>query len=87
MVKREFTSLCNELRDIIVERKQIKDVFLMAELGFSPETWRHWRTQFVEWFKEMHVKKEEDNEKFVKEEILYDKKQKLWYVKETPITN
>lgn len=51
----------------------------MMELGFNPETWRHWRAKFIELFEEITYQKIDSDDR---ERIVYDKKQKLWTIQD-----
>ena len=61
--------------DTMQRVSNMKDVFLMIELGFTPETWRHWRSKLIEFLEDVEYTKIDSDGK---EKIVYDKKQKLW---------
>jgi hypothetical protein len=74
---RDFGIVGCRILKILREQKKIKDVMLMMELDFNPETWRHWRSKFIELFEEITYQKPDSD---IKEQVVYDKKQKLWQI-------
>ena len=74
---KDFGVVGGRILEILRKEKRMKDVILMIELGFNPETWRHWRSKFIELFEEMTYQKPDSE---IKEKIKFDKKQKLWYI-------
>ena len=78
MVK-DFTEIGCKIMEILREEKKMKDVVLMMKLGFNPENWRLWRAKYVELFEGLENRKIDQDGK---EKFVYDKKQKLWYVKD-----
>ena len=76
---RNFPETCGKILKILRNKQKISDVMLMIELGFNPETWRHWRAKFIELFEEITYQKIDSDDR---ERIVYDKKQKLWTIQD-----
>jgi len=79
---RDFAKIACEILDILREEKNIKDVLLMARLGFTPDNWRHWRPYLIELFALVSYEKENSEDNNIKETVVYDKKQKLWTIQD-----
>jgi hypothetical protein len=70
---RTFGGTLTGIRRQLREQEKIKDVMLMYNLDFNPETWRHWKSKCIEYFEEETFTEDDSSYR-----IVYDKKQKLW---------
>jgi len=82
--KIDFTSKWNYLTKIIFENYRVPDVLLMEELGFTPHTWKVWKSKFIERSQYgICTRKNYETKKEINFQIVYDKKGKMWSYEET----
>lgn len=78
-MSKSFSDIAGRLLAMVREEKSVKDVLVMMEFDFNPESWRHWRAKLIELF-ELKTFQKVDSEG--KERIVYNKKQKLWLIQD-----
>ena len=77
--KLDFQRKWDYLAQTVFNEKYIPDVLLMAHLGFSPQSWRTWKSKFIERSKYgSQTKTQYSTNKEVTFKIVYDKKSKIW---------
>lgn len=82
--KISFNSKWNYLIQLIFDNSIVPDVLLMDELGFTPHTWKVWKSKFIERSQYGTCSKKNYNtNEIVDFKIIYDKKQKLWKYEKT----
>lgn len=79
---RDFANIVCQVLEMVRKEKRIHDVLVMAELGFTPDNWRHWRSDIVKLFQIVSYQKEDSEDKNSKETVVYDKKLKLWTIQD-----
>ena len=82
MTRGHFAPVANEALETIRKEERIYDVMLMMGLDFTPENWKVWKPKLIELFSVVTYDKEEPQNEIVKEKVIYDKKQKLWYMQD-----
>jgi len=80
--KKDFEHLLKYLKTIVRDKKDgILDVDLMERMGFTPPSWKTWKSKFIEklnnydyWYKDS---KTDETKKWFR--FRYLKKEKTWY--------
>ena len=65
------------------ESSKLPDVKLMSILDFSPQSWKTWKTQLLQWFETPVMYENEDDEEYTWFNIHYDKKSRVWWAEPT----
>jgi len=64
------------------ESSKLPDVKLMSILDFSPQSWKTWKTQLLQWFLSPESVEYEDGT-YTWFNIHYDKKSRMWWAEPT----
>jgi len=82
--KISFTKKWNYLVQVVFDNRYVPDVLLMEKLGFSPHSWKVWKSKFIERSRYgTQTKTQYDTKKEVTFKIKYDKKHRMWSYEET----
>jgi len=76
--KKFFSEIAKKAKEYVEEEGSMHDVILMLRLGFSPPSWKIWKSKLAEMFSINTFSKLDS--KTVRIKIEYSKKEKLWRV-------
>ena len=74
--KIKFSEIAGKAIEYVGEEGSMHDVILMLRLGFSPPSWKIWKSKLAEMFSINTFSKLDS--KTVRIKIEYSKKEKLW---------
>jgi len=78
--KIKFSEIAGKAIEYVGEEGSMHDVILMLRLGFSPPSWKIWKSKLAEMFSIKTFSKLGDDSGTVRIKMEYNKKEKLWSV-------